>query len=199
MSKSFNNFFVLFIVFLSINLNCFTQNNYLYPFSESKWRFLGVYKTSDTIIQVFDYIYVPETRSRQRIITVLVSNKEVEKSEILRKESIIVGENDIYIIDDPGRRKALLPFFRIDLAEELFRHLYSYEGFTPQPEKKDIMKEWKNKNTEFKRYFIEELPIAVFEVDIETINPYLTLSRRITSERKNVKIGLLLGSDFIID
>jgi hypothetical protein len=199
MSRSYRYLFIFLISVLSINLNCFPQNSDVAAFSNVKWDFVGVYKVSDTIVQVFDYFYVPETRSKQRIITVLVSNKEVKKSDILGKKSIYVGEKDIYIIDDFGRRRALLPFLRVDLEEKLFRHLYSYEGFTPQPDYKDIIEKWENKNTVFMRYFIKDLRLAVFEVDIESLNQYLTLSRSVTSERKNVKIGLLVGSDFKID
>jgi len=192
-------FFCLAIL-LSITILpiCCTQAQKQEKLPDLNGVYIGVSTFSDTVIQIHDYYYVKESNDWQRLTTILVSNREFSLSAVNKTKTIQVHESDIYVIDFFYTRRVILPIFRAILNDSLFRYLYDNSDFVPEPNKQDVIERWENrKNTEFMRFRLNEMKLAIFEVDYDSLNHYLTFSRYINSESKTVKIGFPIGDDFI--
>jgi hypothetical protein len=192
-------FFCLAIL-LSITILpiCCTQAQKQEKLPDLNGVYIGVSTFSDTVIQIHDYYYVKESNDWQRLTTILVSNREFSLSAVNKTKTIQVHESDIYVIDFFYTRRVILPMFRTILNDSLFRSLYDNSDFVPEPNEQDVIERWGNKkNTEFTRFRLNEMKLAIFEVDYDSLNHYLTFSRYINSESKSVKIGFPIVDDFI--
>lgn len=193
--KLFYTVFLLSVTFLPI---CAAQAQIQEKLPTIEGAYLGVFTISDTVIQIHDYYYVKESNDWQRLTTILVSNREFSLSEVNKTKTIQVHESDIYVIDFFYTRRVILPMFRTILNDSLFRHLYDNSDFVPEPNEQNIVERCENRsNTEFIRFRLNEMKLAIFEVDYDSLNHYLTFSRYINSESKTVKIGFPIGDDII--
>lgn len=187
-------------IFLSITILpiCCTRAQIQEKLPDLNGVYIGVSTFSDTAIQIHDYYNVKESNDWQRLTTILVSNREVSRSEVNKTKIIQVHESDIYVIDFFYTRRVILPMFRAILNDSLFSYLYDNSDFVPEPNEQDIIERWENRsNTEFIRFRLNEMKLAIFEVDYDSLNQYLTFSRYINSESKTVKIGFPIGDDII--
>jgi hypothetical protein len=163
-------------------------------------NFKGVFIFSDTIIRIHDYQYNNHDRFWQRFTTIIMTNRLSDFHEIIKTNEISVYESDIYIFDHLPSRLLVLEALKANhqIEEYIFRYLYDNHRYTPDPTNENVIKKWKRrKKTAFWRYTIDDLKLAVFEVDCDLLNRFLNYSRKINCETRTVKIGFIVEDDFI--
>ena len=187
---------LLKLIFITI---CHAQSEKEIKPTNLQADFIGVFNISDTIIRIYDYVYVKENQDWQRFTTMIVTNRVFSHHEIIKTNAISVHESDIYIIYWIASRELILELLKLNnqIEDHLFRYLYNNYYFPSEPNRQDIIEKWEiRKETAFMRYRFDDLKLAVFEVDCNSLNRYLNYSREIICESKIVKIGFLID-DFI--
>ncbi len=197
MKRQFKRILLVFLIKLTIIPISYAQAEKEGGLPKLNGDFLGVVATSDTIIRIHDYVYVKESRDWQRFTTIIVTNRVFSSYKILKSNKIYVLESDIYVLDFFFTRKTILPALGVDIQDTLFSNLYRNMNFTPEPNEDEIIEEWKRgKKLSFVRYRLDDLKLAVFEVDCQSLNYYLGYSRDIICDSKTVKIGFPISDSF---